>query len=81
MKMRPGERRHQAGQVAARWVNRVADMHEALTAKRPYRQDLSQEQAMDILTKNARPGIWSLVFSALKRYLANGGYVSEAIAA
>jgi putative nucleotidyltransferase with HDIG domain len=59
----------------------VADMYEALTAKRPYRQDLSQEQVMDILAKNAGPGICPIVFAALKRYLANGGYVPEAIAA
>jgi HD-GYP domain-containing protein (c-di-GMP phosphodiesterase class II) len=59
----------------------VADMYEALTARRPYRQDLSQEQVMDILAKNAGPGICPIVFAALKRYLANGGYVPEVIAA
>jgi putative nucleotidyltransferase with HDIG domain len=59
----------------------VADMYEALTAKRPYRQDLSQEQVMDILAKHAGPGICPIVFAALKRYLANGGYVPDAIAA
>jgi HD-GYP domain-containing protein (c-di-GMP phosphodiesterase class II) len=59
----------------------VADMYEALTAKRPYRQDLSQEQVMDILAKNVGPGICLTCFNALKRYLANGGYVPEPIAA
>jgi putative nucleotidyltransferase with HDIG domain len=59
----------------------VADMYEALTAKRPYRQDMSQEQVMDILAKNAGPGICPLAFAALKQYLANGGYVPEALAA
>jgi HD-GYP domain-containing protein (c-di-GMP phosphodiesterase class II) len=59
----------------------VADMYEALSAKRPYREDLSQEQVMDILGKNVGPGICPVVFAALKRYLANGGYVPVAIAA
>jgi HD-GYP domain-containing protein (c-di-GMP phosphodiesterase class II) len=59
----------------------VADMYEALTARRPYRQDLSNEQALEILAKNAGPGICPIVFSALKRSLDNGGYVPQPIAA
>ena len=36
---------------------------------------------MDILAKNAGPGICPVAFAALKRYLANGGYIPEPIAA
>ena len=59
----------------------VADMYEALAAKRPYRQDLTDEQVMDILTKNTGAGICPNVFAALKTYIANGGYVPAKIAA
>jgi putative nucleotidyltransferase with HDIG domain len=59
----------------------VADMYEALTAKRPYRQDLTPEAVMDILTKNAGAGICPEVFTALKYYLAHGGFTPAAIAA
>jgi HD-GYP domain-containing protein (c-di-GMP phosphodiesterase class II) len=59
----------------------VADMYEALTARRPYRQDLSQGQVMEILAKNAGPGICPVTFAALKRSLDNGGYVPQAVAA
>ena len=53
----------------------VADMYEALTAKRPYRQDMTGEQVMNILTKNVGAGLCPEAFEALKTYLANGGYV------
>jgi putative nucleotidyltransferase with HDIG domain len=59
----------------------VADIYEALTAKRPYRKDLTTEDAMDILAKNAGAGICPEVFSALKYYLAHGGFKPSAIAA
>jgi putative nucleotidyltransferase with HDIG domain len=59
----------------------VADMYEALTAKRPYRKDLTDETVMDILTKNSGDGICPEVFAALKTYIAGGGYSPKAIAA
>jgi putative nucleotidyltransferase with HDIG domain len=59
----------------------VADIYEALTAKRPYRKDLSPEDSMEILSKNAGAGICPEVFTALKYYLAHGGYTPAAIAA
>jgi len=59
----------------------VADMFEALTAKRPYRKDLTSEEAMTILARNAGEGICPEVFAALKTYLAKGGYSPSAIAA
>ncbi|MDB5327951.1 MAG: hypothetical protein JWM57_3520 [Phycisphaerales bacterium] len=60
----------------------VADMYEALAAKRPYRQDLNGAEVMDIMTRNVMSGgLCPDVFSALKTYLANGGFTPAAIAA
>jgi len=60
----------------------VADMFEALTAKRPYREDLTGEQVMDILTRNTLSGgICPTIFDVLKIYLKNGGYSPAQIAA
>lgn len=60
----------------------VADMYEALAAKRPYRQDLTSGEVMDIMTRNVLSGgLCPDVFAALKTYLANGGYTPVAIAA
>jgi HD-GYP domain-containing protein (c-di-GMP phosphodiesterase class II) len=59
----------------------VADMFEALAAKRPYRKDLTPEEVTTILTRAAGDGICPVVFDALKDYLAHGGYTPTAIAA
>ena len=57
-------------------------MYEALSAKRPYRSDLTGEEVMQILERNlAGGGICPEVFAALKTYLAGGGYVPAPIAA
>jgi len=44
----------------------VADMYEALTAKRPYRADMSREQVMAILERDSGIGICSTALKALK---------------
>lgn len=60
----------------------VADMYEALAAKRPYRQDLNSMEVMDIMTRNVLSGgLCPDVFAALKTYLADGGFTPMAIAA
>ncbi|HWE01766.1 MAG TPA: HD domain-containing phosphohydrolase [Tepidisphaeraceae bacterium] len=59
----------------------VADMYEALSAKRPYRQDLTSEEVMTILTKNVGPGICPDVFSALMTWLAESDYQPFKLAA
>jgi putative nucleotidyltransferase with HDIG domain len=59
----------------------VADIYEALTAKRPYRQDLSSEQATTILERDLGTGICPAVYQALQHYLARGGYSPAQIAA
>lgn len=59
----------------------VADMYEALAARRPYRQDLSGDQVMDILTRQSGAGICPQVFDALKAWLAHSHFVPYQIAA
>jgi len=59
----------------------VADMYEALAAKRPYRKDLSGEEVMDILTRNAGPGICPEVFDALKTWLKTSKFEPFKLAA
>jgi putative nucleotidyltransferase with HDIG domain len=71
-----------AGQIStpAR-ILAVADMYEALSANRPYRQDLLPDQVMSILTKDAGPGICPEVFAALKTWLARSDYKPVKLAA
>lgn len=59
----------------------IADIYEALTAKRPYRQDLTDEQVTTILDRNLTGGICPAVYEVLQGYLARGGYSPEQIAA
>ncbi len=59
----------------------VADMYEALAAKRPYRQDLAPEEVTDILTRNAGAGICTEVFAALKTWLDQSAYKPVRLAA
>jgi putative nucleotidyltransferase with HDIG domain len=59
----------------------VADMYEALAARRPYRQDLTPEEVMTILTQNAGQGICPEVFAALKTWLAASDYKPYQLAA
>jgi HD-GYP domain-containing protein (c-di-GMP phosphodiesterase class II) len=51
----------------------VADMYEALSAKRPYRAELSREEIFAILSKSAGTGICPEVFAALKTWVAGAG--------
>ena len=50
----------------------VADMFEALSAKRPYRQDLTPDAVLAILRKDVGRAICPLVFEALERNVAAG---------
>ena len=59
----------------------VADMFEALAAKRPYRQDLTEEQVMDILTRNVGEGLDPGCFEALKVFLVKTNYEPVELAA
>lgn len=59
----------------------VADMYEALAARRPYRQDLSKEEVMTILDREAGVGLCPAVIAALKTFLARSNFVPYQIAA
>lgn len=59
----------------------VADMYEALAAKRPYRQDLSEGEVMTILDKDAGKGVCPRVLEALKAFLARSNFVPYRVAA
>ncbi len=59
----------------------VSDMYEALAAKRPYRQDLTDEQVMDILHKNCPSGICPMTLDALKTFLNQSKFVPYQVAA
>ena len=59
----------------------VADVFEALTAKRPYRQDLSEEEVSTIMTRKLGTALCPEAYDALQTYQANGGYSPARIAA
>jgi putative nucleotidyltransferase with HDIG domain len=51
----------------------VSDMAEALSAKRPYRKDLSPAEVLSILRRDVGAGICPAVFAALQHVAAHGG--------
>ena len=51
----------------------VSDMAEALSAKRPYRKDLSPPEVLAILRRDVGRGICPAVFAALEHVAAAGG--------
>jgi putative nucleotidyltransferase with HDIG domain len=59
----------------------VADIYEALTAKRPYRQDLTDEEVGTIMRKKLGWGICPVVYDALGAYLMQSGFVPAKLAA
>jgi HD-GYP domain-containing protein (c-di-GMP phosphodiesterase class II) len=59
----------------------VADIYEALTAKRPYRQDLTTEEVSTIMRKKLGWGICPVVHEALGVYVIRSGYAPMKLAA
>lgn len=59
----------------------VADMYEALAAKRPYRKDLTQDEVMTVLLREAGTGLCPIVVSALQTFLAKSHFVPYQVAA
>lgn len=49
-------------------------MYEALAARRPYRQDLSGGEVMDILSRQAGTGVCPAALAALRSFLASTRY-------
>ena len=59
----------------------VADMYEALAARRPYRQDLTEQEVMTIMEKNVGSGLCPEVFGALQSWLVKSRYTPIKLAA
>jgi len=59
----------------------VSDIYEALTAKRPYRQDLTDEEVSTILKKKLGWAICPVVHEALGIYIKRSGYTPVKLAA
>jgi putative nucleotidyltransferase with HDIG domain len=59
----------------------VADMYEALAAKRPYRQERTAEQALTIIDREVGRGLCPTVVAALRTFLAQSKFVPYQVAA
>lgn len=59
----------------------VADMFEALASRRPYRQDLTEEEVMDILMKNVGTALDPACVEALKVWLEKSAWAPVELAA
>ena len=59
----------------------VADFYEALAARRPYRQDLTREEAITIIERDAGKGCCPSVVSALKTFLATSQFAPHQVQA
>jgi putative nucleotidyltransferase with HDIG domain len=59
----------------------VADMYEALAAKRPYRSERTSGQALEIIDRETGRGLCPVVVSALKTFLAESHFVPYQVAA
>jgi putative nucleotidyltransferase with HDIG domain len=59
----------------------VADIYEALAAKRPYRTERTTEEALTIIEREIGRGLCPVVVSALKTFLAQSKFVPFQVAA
>ncbi|HEY1922516.1 MAG TPA: HD domain-containing phosphohydrolase [Tepidisphaeraceae bacterium] len=59
----------------------VADMYEALAAKRPYRQEKTTEEALTIIARETGSGLCPIVVAALRTFLAQNRFVPYQVAA
>ena len=59
----------------------VADMYEALAARRPYRPERTSEEAITIINREVGTGLCPIVVSALKTFLAQSRFVPYKVAA
>lgn len=59
----------------------VADFYEALAARRPYRQDLTREEAITIIERDAGKGCCPSVVSALKTVLSTSQFAPHQVQA
>jgi len=59
----------------------VADMYEALAAKRPYRTGRTRDEALTIIDREVGRGLCPRVVAALKTFLAESHFVPYQVAA
>jgi putative nucleotidyltransferase with HDIG domain len=59
----------------------VADMYEALAARRPYRQERTSEEAMTIIDREVGKGLCPVVVAALRTFLAESHFMPHQVAA
>jgi HD-GYP domain-containing protein (c-di-GMP phosphodiesterase class II) len=59
----------------------VADIYEALAAKRPYRQDLTQDDVLNIIKKESGVALCPAIVSALNTFLAQSHFTPFQVAA
>ncbi|HVT82350.1 MAG TPA: HD domain-containing phosphohydrolase [Phycisphaerae bacterium] len=59
----------------------ISDMFEALASRRPYRQDLTEEEVMAILTRNLGTAVDPACFEALKLFLEKSQWEPVELAA
>ena len=55
----------------------VADVYEALTAARPYRDGLSREKAFEIMRRDAGQGLCPDCIAALEKWLDRGAVTTR----
>ncbi len=63
------------------WILTVSDMFEALASRRPYREDLTGDEVMDVLVKNVRTAIDPVCLEALKVFLEKSQWEPVELAA
>ena len=72
----------EAGQICTEVrILTISDMFEALASRRPYREDLTEGQVMDILVRNVGTGIDAECFEALKAFLVKSQWEPVELAA
>ena len=59
----------------------ISDMFEALASRRPYREDLTEEEVLDILVRNVGTAIDPACFEALKTFLEKSQWEPVELAA
>jgi HD-GYP domain-containing protein (c-di-GMP phosphodiesterase class II) len=59
----------------------VADVYEALTADRPYRDPLAPQAALDIIARDVPHSLDATAFGALEAFLGAGAPAGAALAA
>jgi HD-GYP domain-containing protein (c-di-GMP phosphodiesterase class II) len=54
-------------------ILQVTDVYDALTTDRPYRDSLTQEQALEIMREEVRRGWWELIRKVPMKFAKRAG--------